>query len=156
MNNVLSRYRLLSVLLVAICTFTFCSCGDNDDDDGGIIGMWVPVDGIQQQMQTFSDMWPDLWDTKEEQFSAVSFNFINSNTVEIFDAVVYNYSRHDAFLKGNVQGHEYSMVKGNPVVYTYAIKGNKFYITDGKIGTISDGFIFIDGWDNKFYKIKNK
>ena len=65
MNNVLSRCRLLSVLLVAICTLTFCSCGDNDDDDGGIIGMWVPVDGIQQQMQTFSDMWPDLWDTKE-------------------------------------------------------------------------------------------
>lgn len=69
-------------------------------------------------------------------------------------AEVYNYSHQNALYKGSVQGHDYSLVETRPTTYTYAVEGNKLYITNGAIGTIQSGYISIDGLGYRHKKIK--
>ena len=109
---------------------------------------------MEESLRDWGEEEPSMWNDKECQLGAISFNFMNGNTVEKYWAEAYTYSRSDAFYKGNIQGHTYSLVKAKPVKYTYAVKGNKVYITDGTIGTIYKGYIIFDGLSHSHQKMK--
>ena len=147
------KYLLMAFIALFACV-SFSACSD-DDEGGGFTGNYVPVTSIEDWLRDWGEDDPSMWKDKECQLGAVSFNFMNGNTVEKYYAEAYTYSRSDAFYKGNVQGHTYSLVKAKPVRYTFAVKGNKVYITDGTIGTIYKGYIIFDGLTNSHQKMKS-
>ena len=146
------KYLLMAFIALFTCV-SFSACSDDDDDDG-FTGNYVPVASIEEGLIEWGNDEPSMWNDKDFQGGAVSFNFMKGNTVEKYSALAYTYSRSDAFYKGNVQGHTYSLVKVNPVRYTFAVKGNKVYITDGTIGTIYKGYIIFDGLNYSHQKMK--
>lgn len=144
------KYLLMAFIALFTCV-SFSACSDDDD---GFTGNYVPVESMEESLRDWGEEEPSMWNDRECQLGAISFNFMNGNTVEKYWAEAYTYSRSDAFYKGNIQGHTYSLVKAKPVRYTYAVKGNKVYITDGTIGTIYKGYIIFDGLSNSHQKMK--
>ena len=146
------KYLLMAFIALFTC-ISFSACSDDDDDDR-FTGNYVPVESIEEWLLDWGNDDPSMWKDKECQLGVVAFNFMNGSTVEKYMADAYTYSRSDAFYKGNIQGHTYSLVKTKPVRYTYAVKGHKVYITDGTIGTIYKGYIIFDGLNYSHQKMK--
>lgn len=113
------KYLLMAFIALFTCV-SFSACSDDDDDDG-FTGNYVPVESMEESLRDWGEEEPSMWNEKECPFGYISFNFMNGNTVEKYYAEAYTYSRSDAFYKGNIQGHTYSLVKANPVKYTYAV-----------------------------------
>jgi hypothetical protein len=126
-------YALLALLVAMLCPIVFSSC--SDDGEGGLSGVYVdePTDG-------YADI----------------YYFMNSNTLYWCNGAHYGYTEGTKYYKactyqiGNT--HWYSEYPVSPL--TYAKDGNKIYVTNGTILTISGNTLLKDGYTQVFTKEK--
>jgi len=85
---------------------------------------------------------------------AVSYRFLNANTVESFTTNCYIGHKSGAFHTETISGKTVSFVAENVRTYTYVLDGNKVYITDGTIGTLVNGELRVDGLLFTFQKLE--
>ncbi len=163
-HNFASR---VTILLMMLCTLTVISCGDDDDapqygggggssynNHSSLIGYWLGIEHDQEMIKTWTTNGEIDWNTRSDLWSTVSYRFIDDNTVEVFWAVTYNYSRSDALYTGYYGSHTYSICKGSTIgTYAYVADVSKFVIEDGTTGKIFAGYIKKDGVNIKYKKI---
>lgn len=140
-------YLLLSMALLAVLSFSFTSCSDDDDDDeksGSFAGYYTNVDKFSKDIQ--EDIEKNFVDDDGFLEGRLGYNFTNSNTVEKVQIWAYAKPKSNPICTKNISGKTVYFVKEKSYgLYSFTIKDNSIYITDGSIGTISDNSFYIEG-----------
>ena len=71
------KYLLMAFIALFTCV-SFSACSD-DDDEGGFTGNYVPVESMEESLRDWGEEEPSMWNDKECQLGAISFNFMNVN-----------------------------------------------------------------------------
>lgn len=128
-------WSLLTLMMVAMVSVGFASCGSNDDEEGGGSG----VSGLYYY---------------ENGGGRTAYYFVNSNTVEIYGAM--SQDRNDTWL-GN-KGTSFPLRKGwyywegNKHTYSYHIVGDVVFIGMDRVMTISGNTLIYDDMGVVLYK----
>lgn len=139
-------YLLLSMALLAVLSFSFTSCSDDDDDEksGSFAGYYTNVDWFYNEIQEVIK--ENLMDDDGFMGGMLGYNFTNSNTVEKVQIWAYAKPKSNPICTKNISGKTVYFVKEKSYgVYSFTIKDNSIYMTDGSIGTISDNSFYIEG-----------
>lgn len=107
------------------------------------MGYWLPLTDLRDMAREAVE--EDNADEDGFTGGAVSYRFLNANTVESFTTNCYIGHKSAAFHTETVSGKTVSFVAENVRTYTYVLDGNKVYITDGTIGTLVNGELRVDG-----------
>lgn len=126
---------LLTIMMVAMVSMSLSSCGDDDDDGGSstVSGLYYYESGGGNR---------------------TAYNFVNSNTVEIYGDLTKNSNatwrgeRGEAFPLRN--GWYYW--KGNKHTYSYHIVGDMIVIGTDRVMTISGNTLIYDDMGVVLYK----
>lgn len=136
---------MLNIALLAMlsCTF-FSSCSDDDEKNGGFSGVYT-VDGFIKDIQEdIENGWIENDGGTSTAWSG--FYFTNSNTVEKILIRAYTRPKSNAICTKTISGKTIYFVKTESRgLYSYVIKDNRIYITNGNIGPVSNNSFYIDG-----------
>lgn len=121
MKNEMFKY-LCAIMLMYVPSILFTACSD-EDGSSSILGYYSDEPSIG-------------WD--DYTFRSVYF-FKNSNTVVKYDYVANGRYWDDYYSAPFPEHSGWYYQDGCDQYYTYAIHGNKVYITDGTVMTIENG-----------------
>ena len=141
-----------AVPVVGVGVFSSCDKDDDEAGGGGIMGYWLPLTDLRDMAREAVE--EDNADEDGFTGGAVSYRFLNANTVESFTTNCYIGDKSAAFHTETVSGKTVSFVAENVRTYTYVLDGNKVYITDGTIGTLVNGELRVDGLLFTFQKLE--
>lgn len=152
----LKLWQLPGFMLCLLLGLVFFSSCDKDDDEagggGGIMGYWLPLTDLRDMAREAVE--EDNADEDGFTGGAVSYRFLNANTVESFTTNCYIGHKSGAFHTETISGKTVSFVAENVRTYTYVLDDNKVYITDGTIGTLVNGELRVDGLLFTFQKLE--
>lgn len=154
---------IMAILFAFLSTSIFTACSSSNDDSdtptsfkSGIEGYWINLESIRQDVKDANRNAANpgdihfgaFWD--EEILLGGSENyiwhFINSNTVERINYLVYNTPNNKAFYKETNTANSFNLVEfSDRYLYTYTLVDNKIVISNGDIVTLLNGKLYWDG-----------
>ena len=137
MNKKRKFWSMLAIMMVTMLSVGFASCG-SDDEDGGVSGSGVS----------------GLYYYENGGGNRTAYNFVSSNTVEVYGDLTRN---SDARWLGN-KGTSFPLRsgwyywEGNKRTYSYHIVGDMVFIGTDRVMTISGNTLIYDDMGVVLYK----
>ena len=137
--------KKLVKLFFVLVTISLFVTGCKKDDDVNLLqgGYWVAYNYN-------SNDWLNSGGVGSQEF----YQFINKNTVKMPQMTIDNTYHTNSLHTEKINGQNYYFCAdvSNTVPYTYVIKDNKIYVTNGYVFTIDGSKLYKDG--NSGYYIK--
>ncbi len=142
---------------------TSCSDDDDDNESTSLNGLWWDDyhKSISELKNDYDYQWladRGFFTSQRSVAGAWCFNFINNNTVQEYNLWGYFYYNGNDYVRTDqAHGHTVYCVKEDLVkTHTYVKNENKIILSDGKIFTLLEGKLYLDGSTTVLTKTQEK